>query len=68
MLRRVLKHADTRMRQISYMSLLRSVLEYGCIVWDPYYLKKNIKRSERIQNMALQFVFRIKRQVSRTDI
>ena len=32
MLRRVLKHADTKTRKIAYFSLVRPLLEYGCQV------------------------------------
>ena len=60
MLRRVLKHADTKTKQISYWSLWRPVLQYGCIVWDQYV--KDIKKFERIPNTVLRFVFRIKGQ------
>lgn len=67
MLRRVLKHADTKTRQIAYFSLVSPLLEYGCTVWDPF-MKKDIKRFEKIQNTAVRFIFKLKGQVSFTEI
>ena len=46
MLRRVLKTADTKTRQVAYNTLVRPVLKYGCEVWDPY-TKKNIDKIEK---------------------
>ena len=46
---------------------MRPILEYGCIVWDPF-SKKNIKRFEKLQNTALRFIFKLKGQVSFTEI
>ena len=46
MLRRVLKHADTKTQKTVYSSLVRPILEYGCIVWD-HFLKNNIKTFEK---------------------
>jgi hypothetical protein len=67
MLKRVLKTADTKTRQVAYNTIVRPVLEYGCQVWDPY-LKKDIGKLEKCQNKALRFIFRIKDQVSFTSI
>ena len=39
----------------AYISFVRSVLEYGSIVWDPYYVK-DINRIEKIQRQAVHFV------------
>ena len=36
MLRRVLKDADTQTRKIAFITLIRPVLEYGCMIFDPY--------------------------------
>ena len=63
MLSRVLKHADTKTKLIAYKTLVRSNLEYACQVWDPY-LKKNIKKLEKIQNKSLKFIYRIKSHTS----
>ena len=67
MLRRVQKHAATKTRKISHFSLVRPILEYGCIVWSPF-SKKNIKKFEKIQNTALMFIVKLKGQVSLTEI
>ena len=53
MLSRVLKHADTKTKLITYKTLVRLNLECACQVWDPY-LKKNIKNLEKLQNKALK--------------
>ena len=67
MLSRVLKSADTRTRQLAYYALIRQILEYGCSAWDPY-LVKDIKQIEKVQNKALRFIFRLRGQVSFTEI
>ena len=61
MLRRVLKTADTKTRQVAYNTLVRAVLEYG-------YTKKNIKKIEKAQNRTLKFIFHIKGKVSFTKL
>jgi hypothetical protein len=63
MLSRVLSSADTKTRKVAYDTIVRPVVEYGCQAWDPY-LKKDIKKLERIQNRALRFIFKIKGKVS----
>ena len=35
--------------------LVRSVLKYGSIVWDPYYVQ-DINRIEKIQRQAIRFI------------
>lgn len=67
MLYRVLKSADTRTRQLAYHTLIRPILEYGCPAWDPY-LEKDIKQLEKLQNKAIRFVFRLRGQISFTEI
>ena len=42
-------------RRTAYIALVRSTLEYGSTVWDPF-LKKDIKRLEKIQKRAARFV------------
>ena len=54
-LRRNLRHCPTSCRRNSYLSLVRSVLEYGSVVWDPY-LKKDIDALERVQRRAACFI------------
>ena len=42
-------------RKNAYISLVRSILEYGAIVWDPY-TKKDVDTLERVQRAAARFV------------
>jgi len=54
-LRRNLGNCPPECRRLAYISLIRSTLEYGATVWDPY-LQKDIDRLERIQRQAARFV------------
>lgn len=54
-LRRNLKFLPKSCKQTAYVALVRSVLEYGCIVWDPY-LQKDINRIEQLQRKAARFI------------
>jgi hypothetical protein len=56
-LRRNLGSCSRECRRLAYISLLRSKLEYGASVWDPY-LKKDTDRLERIQRQAARFITR----------
>ena len=56
-IRRNLKHCNESFKQTAYISLVRSVLEYSCSVWDPH-LDKEIKQLEKIQRNAARFVKR----------
>ena len=42
-------------RNTAYVSLVRSILDYGQIVWDPY-LKRDVERLERVQRQAARFI------------
>ena len=42
-------------RKTAYIALVRSTLEYGSTVWDPY-LRKDIDKLERIQKKAARFI------------
>ena len=39
----------------AYISLVRSTLEYGATIWDPY-LEKDISKIEKIQRKAIRFI------------
>ena len=54
-LRRNLRRCPTKCKKTAYLSLVRSTLEYGSIIWDPF-LKKDIEAIERIQRSAARFI------------
>ena len=54
-LRRNLKHCPTTLKETAYKSLVRSILDYGASIWDPY-LKKDILDVEAVQRRAARFV------------
>ena len=45
----------TDCRKTAYISLVRSVLDYGSIIWDPY-LSRDIEKLERVQRQAACFI------------
>merc|ERR1712102_137795 len=42
-------------RKTAYIALIRSTLEYGSTIWDPY-LQKDINKIEKIQKRAARFI------------
>jgi hypothetical protein len=54
-LRRNLRNLSERCRKTTYVTLVRSIMEYGATIWNPY-LKGDIDKLERIQNRALRSV------------
>lgn len=46
---------------------MRPTLEYAAQVWDPHQ-KNQIKQIEKVQNKALRFIFKIKGQISFTNL
>ena len=54
-LRRNLFRCPHACKKNAYISLIRSVLEYGAVLWDPY-MKKDIDKLERIQRAAARFI------------
>ena len=54
-IRRNLKHCSRSLKETAYISLVRSVLYYAAVVWDPYQ-KKDVDRLEGIQRQAARFV------------
>lgn len=55
-LRRNLQRATTEVKNLAYRTLVRPIIEYAKIVWDPY-TEKNRKKLERIQRLASRFIF-----------
>ncbi|KAK6188521.1 hypothetical protein SNE40_004681 [Patella caerulea] len=56
-LKRNLKHCPQDCRKLAYISLVRSTLEYGAVIWDPY-LVKDINSLEKIQRHAARFIMK----------
>lgn len=54
-LRRNLKYCPKDCKRLAYISLVRSTLEYGSCVWDPYY-QQDINSLEKIQRLAARFI------------
>ena len=54
-LRRNLKGCLEKLKQTAYFSLIRSSMEYGTTVWDPYQ-KYNSDKVERVQRRAARLV------------
>ena len=54
-LRRNLKYCPEECKRLSYIALVRSTLEYGAIVWDPYKLQ-DIQSIEKIQRQAARCI------------
>ena len=54
-LRRNLRHCPIECRRNAYLSLVRSVMEYGAMVWDPY-LAQDINKLERVQRQGVRFI------------
>ena len=54
-LRRNLRHCPQNCKKTAYIALVRSILEYACVIWDPY-LAKDINMLENIQKKAARFI------------
>lgn len=62
-IRRNLKSCPQKLKVTAYISLVRSILEYGSVVWDPH-LSKDVASLERIQRKAARFIMRDYRSTS----
>ena len=62
-LRRNLRSCPKQLRQLAYFSIVRSRLEYGAAIWDPY-LAKDTKQVEVIQRKAARFVMQDHKRTS----
>ena len=56
-LRRNLQSCPQECRRIAYIALVRSTLEYGAAIWDPF-LKQDAEKLERIQRQGARFIKR----------
>ena len=54
-IRRNLRHSPPSTRKTAYISLVRSTLEYGATIWDPF-LQSDITKMEKIQRKAARFI------------
>lgn len=55
-LRRNLRYATTDIKSLAYKTLIRPILEYAKVVWDPYTQSNKIKL-DRVQRLASRFIF-----------
>lgn len=55
-LKRTLPGAPPSTKLLAYKTLIRPILEYASVVWDPF-TQKNINKLEMIQRKALRFIF-----------
>ena len=53
--RRNLRQCPTSCRRNAYLSLVRSTIEYGAIVWEPF-LQQDIDRLDRVQRKGVRFI------------
>ena len=56
-LRRSLRNCPAKLKELAYIALVRSSLEYSSVVWCPYTVK-NISKVEAVQRKAARFVKR----------
>ena len=56
-LRRNLRRCPTACKRNAYLALVRLLLEYRAVIWDPY-LKQDIDKMEQIQRNAARFIAR----------
>jgi oligoendopeptidase F len=54
-LRRNLQHCSRECRKTAYIALVRSITEYGAIIWDPYNTK-DINKLENLQRRGARFI------------
>ena len=54
-IQRNLKGSPSRLKELAYLTLVRSSLEYASVVWDPF-LQRKIYHLEKIQRRAARFV------------
>ena len=50
-----LKYCSEDCKRLAYIALVRSILEYGAVVWDPYQ-SRDIIAVEKVQRQAARFI------------
>ena len=53
-IRRNLRSCPEKLTEVAYISMVRSVMEYSAIIWDPH-TRKDIDSLERVQRRAARF-------------
>lgn len=66
-LRRALRFATPETRFLAYNTIVRPILEYAVMIWDPY-TKININKLERIQKKAVRFIYNSYGRTSITNL
>lgn len=61
--RRNIKMCPVNVKKTLYLTNIRQILEYACVVWDPYQLHLR-NQLESIQNKAARFIYN---NCTRTD-
>jgi len=51
---RILKKGNSNIKSLAYMSLVRPILEYGAVCWDPH-REGQISALDRVQKKAAKF-------------
>ena len=54
-LRRNFKHCNRRIKQATYVTYIRPVVEYAAIAWNPY-TQKNVNKIEMVQRRSARYV------------
>jgi hypothetical protein len=50
-----MKYSPQNCKKTAYITLVRSIMDYGGIIWNPY-LKTDVDRLERIQHQVARFI------------
>jgi hypothetical protein len=53
---RILKNGNSSTKSLAYMTLVRTILEYGAAYWDPY-REGQIHALDRVQKKAAKFAY-----------
>ena len=51
---RILKKGNNNTKRLAYMTLMRPILEYGAVFWDPY-REGRVSALNRVQKRAAKF-------------